>query len=107
MISKKEDFIVKYKDTNIEIKQSIFNNHKSVKTFIYVEIVAFAFILIKILFSKKIETGIVMYFGLFLIFTVVIIIEYNWSIRIRDKSGTVKRRNNYENTEYEESEKYV
>lgn len=32
---------------------------------------------------------------------------YNISIRIRDKSRTWKRRNNYENTEYEENEKYV
>ena len=85
MLFEKGDYIVKAKDIDIEIKQSLLDKYKSVKYFIYVEIFVFIVEFLPIIFSKDIARNVIMFMFLFIITTVVIILESNWSIIIKDR----------------------
>lgn len=90
MLFEKGDYIVKAKDIDIEIKQSLLDIYKSVKYFIYVEIFVFIVEFLPIIFSKDIARNVIMFMFLFIITTVVIILESNWSIKIKDRIIYIK-----------------
>ena len=102
MLFEKEDYIVKAKDVDIEIKQSILNKYKSVKYFIFTEIFAFILVLILIIFSKDIAVNAIMYIGFFIMATVVIILESNWSIKIKDRIIYIKNHSGNHKIKYKD-----
>lgn len=102
MLFEKEDYIVKAKDVDIEIKQSILNKYKSVKYFIFTEILAFILVLILIIFSKDIAVNAIMYIFFFIMATVVIILESNWSIKIKDRIIYIKNHSGNHKIKYKD-----
>lgn len=90
MIFEKEDYIVKARDLDAEIKQSLINKYKSIKYFIYVEIFVFCIVFIQIIISKNKAINAIMFLGFFVMATVVIILENNWSIKIKDRTIYIK-----------------
>ena len=102
MLLEKEDYIVKAKNIDIEIKQSLTNKYKSVKYFIYVEIFAFFTALISISFSKDFAVNAIMFIGFFVMITVVIILENNWSIKIKDRIIYIKNHSGNHKIKYKD-----
>lgn len=102
MLFEKEDYIVKARDIDIEIKQSLINKYKGVKYFIYVEIFAFFTALISISFSKDFAVNAIMFIGFFVMTTVVIILENNWSIKIKDRIIYIKNHSGNHKIKYKD-----
>lgn len=102
MIFEKEDYIVKARDIDIEIRQSLINKYKSVKYFIYIEIFVFIIAFISIIFSKDIAVNAIMFIGFFIMATVVIILENNWSIKIKDRIIYIKNHSGNHKIKYKD-----
>lgn len=102
MLFEKGDYIVKAKDIDIEIKQSLLDKYKSVKYFIYVEIFVFIVEFLPIIFSKDIARNVIMFMFLFIITTVVIILESNWSIKIKDRIIYIKNHSGNHKIKYKD-----
>ena len=102
MLFEKGDYIVKAKDIDIEIKQSLLDIYKSVKYFIYVEIFVFIVEFLPIIFSKDIARNVIMFMFLFIITTVVIILESNWSIKIKDRIIYIKNHSGNHKIKYKD-----
>lgn len=90
MIFEKQDYIVKAKDIDIEIKQSIINKYKSFKYFLGIEIFAFVIAMIQLFFSKDKSINLIMFVGCILMATLVIVLENSWSIKVKDKKIYIK-----------------
>ena len=99
MLLEKGDYIVKAKDIDIEIKQSLLDKYKS---FIYVEIFAFIIAFISIIFSKDIAVNAIMFIGFFIMATVVIILENSWSIKINDRIIYIKNHSGNHKIKYKD-----
>lgn len=102
MLFEKEDYIVKARDIDIEIKQSLINKYKSVKYFIFIEIVVLFMAFILITFLKDIAIKAIMFIGFFVMATVVIIFENNWSIKIKDRIIYVKNHSGNHKIKYKD-----
>ena len=102
MLFEKGDYIVKAKDIDIEIKQSLLDKYQSVKYFIYVEIFVFIVEFLPIIFSKDIARNVIMFMFLFIITTVVIILESNWSIKIKDRIIYIKNHSGNHKIKYKD-----
>ena len=102
MLFEKRDYIVKAKDIDIEIKQSLLDKYKSVKYFIYVEIFVVIVEFLPIIFSKDIARNVIMFMFLFIITTVVIILESNWSIKIKDRIIYIKNHSGNHKIKYKD-----
>ena len=85
MIFEKEDYIVKAKDLNVEIKHTLKDKYKNI-TYIGIGIfIAFIIFLILILVSKNRVANTIEYLGIFIICGAVFIIENKWTLKIKDR----------------------
>ena len=90
MIFEKQDYIVKAKDIDIEIKQSIINKYKSLKYILGIEVFALIIAIIQLFYSKDKSINLIMFVGLVLMATLVTVLERNWRIRVKDKKIYIK-----------------
>ncbi len=102
MLFEKEDYIVKARDIDIEIKQSLINKYKSVKYFIYVEVFVFFIAFISMFFSKDIAVNAIIFISFFVMVTVVIILENNWSIKIKNRIIYIKNHSGNHKIKYKD-----
>ncbi|MBO4815733.1 MAG: hypothetical protein J5507_02110 [Clostridia bacterium] len=90
MMFEKEDYIVKAKDVEAEIKHSIIDKYKSIKFFIIFQSICFFILLIYIICSKSfLEKGIWI-IGFLILAIIIIILESNWSLEIKDRVVYIK-----------------
>ena len=99
MLFEEDDYIVKAKDINIDIQQSIIEN---IKKYIYIEIFVFFILLIQILFSKRFAIIAVMYLSFFLIINILRVLLHNWSIRIKDRTIYIKNHSGNHKIKYKD-----
>ena len=90
MIFEKQDYIVKAKDIDIVIKQSIIDKYKSLKYILGIEILAFIIAMIQLFLSKDKSINLIMFVGFILMATLVIVLENSWSIKVKDKIIYIK-----------------
>ena len=85
MIFEKEDYIVKARDLNVEIKQNLRDRFKNINYIGISIFIVFTIFLILILLSKNRVANTIEYLGLFLICMAVFIIENKWNLKIKDR----------------------
>ena len=102
MLFEDEDYIVKAKNINVDIKQSIMNKYKSIRYFIYAGIFVFIILLIMSITAKDIKRELIFNIGFFIMATVVIILENSWRIKIYDRTIYIRNHSGRHKIKYKD-----